>query len=35
MTSESPESDAWAKASAEDIAAENARRREQAGQGPG
>ncbi|MDX6351232.1 MAG: hypothetical protein QOF84_6022 [Streptomyces sp.] len=35
MTSESSESDAWAKASAEDIAAENARRREQAGQGPG
>lgn len=38
MSSESTEridTDAWAKASAEDIAAENARRREQAGQGPG
>jgi hypothetical protein len=30
-----PDADAWAKASAEDIAAEHARRREQAGQGPG
>jgi predicted NBD/HSP70 family sugar kinase len=28
-----PEADAWAKASAEDIAGEHARRREQAGQG--
>lgn len=38
MSSEStdrPDADAWAKASAEDIAAENARRRTQAGQGPG
>lgn len=31
----STDEDAWAKASAEDIAAENARRRERAGQGPG
>jgi hypothetical protein len=30
-----PDADAWAKASAEDIAAEHARRRTQAGQGPG
>lgn len=30
-----PDADAWAKASAEDIAAERARRRAQAGQGPG
>lgn len=30
-----PDADAWAKASAEDIAAEHARRREQAGQGVG
>lgn len=30
-----PDADAWAKASAEDIAGEHARRREQAGQGPG
>lgn len=30
-----PDPDAWAKASAEDIAAEHARRRTQAGQGPG
>ncbi|MDX2852798.1 MULTISPECIES: DUF5304 family protein [Streptomycetaceae] len=29
------DSDAWAKASAEDIAAENARRRQQSGQTPG
>jgi hypothetical protein len=35
MSSEPMDEDAWAKASAEDIAAENARRREQAGQGPG
>jgi hypothetical protein len=38
MSSESTEridTDAWATASAEDIAAENARRREQAGQGLG
>lgn len=30
-----PDADAWAKASAEDIAAEHARRREQAGEGVG
>lgn len=30
-----PDDDAWAKASAEDIAAEHARRRAEAGQGPG
>jgi hypothetical protein len=30
-----PDADAWAKASAEDIAAEHARRRAQAGQAPG
>lgn len=30
-----PDADAWAKASAEDIAAEHARRREEGGQGPG
>jgi hypothetical protein len=30
-----PDADAWAKASAEDIAGEQARRRAQAGQGPG
>jgi hypothetical protein len=30
-----PDADAWAKASAEDIAAEHARRRAQGGQGPG
>ena len=30
-----PDADAWAKASAEDIAAEHARRRAQTGQGPG
>ena len=30
-----PDADAWAKASAEDIAAERARRREEGGQGPG
>jgi hypothetical protein len=30
-----PDADAWAKASAEDIAAEHARRRTEAGQGPG
>ncbi|WP_225848405.1 DUF5304 family protein [Streptomyces sp. HPF1205] len=30
-----PDPDAWAKASAEDIAAEHARRRAEAGQGPG
>ncbi|MYS19705.1 hypothetical protein GA0115240_11217 [Streptomyces sp. DvalAA-14] len=30
-----PDADAWAKASAEDIAAEHARRRAEAGQGPG
>ncbi|WP_328912938.1 MULTISPECIES: DUF5304 family protein [unclassified Streptomyces] len=30
-----PDADAWAKASAEDIAAEHARRRQQSGQGPG
>lgn len=30
-----PDADAWAKASAEDIAAEHARRRAQAGEGPG
>jgi hypothetical protein len=38
MMSESTDrtdADAWAKASAEDIAAENARRRERAGRGPG
>ncbi|WP_405580541.1 DUF5304 family protein [Streptomyces sp. NBC_01190] len=30
-----PDADAWAKASAEDIAAEHARRRAEGGQGPG
>ncbi|MBD0739965.1 DUF5304 family protein [Streptomyces sp. CBMA29] len=34
-STERPDADAWAKASAEDIAAEHARRREQAGQGVG
>ncbi|MEU3465519.1 DUF5304 family protein [Streptomyces sp. NPDC006733] len=34
-TTDRPDADAWAKASAEDTAAENARRREQAGQGVG
>ncbi|MDJ0341126.1 DUF5304 family protein [Streptomyces sp. H10-C2] len=34
-TADRPEADAWAKASAEDTAAEHARRREQAGQGVG
>jgi hypothetical protein len=32
---ERPDADAWAKASAEDIAAEHARRRAEAGQAPG
>lgn len=34
-TTDRPDADAWAKASAEDTAAESARRREQAGQGVG
>jgi ABC-type transporter Mla subunit MlaD len=34
-STERPDADAWAKASAEDTAAEHARRREQAGQGVG